>query len=591
VKNILLTLLFILCVALTVNATNYYASPTGTGFACSLAVPCSLQTGLGQTVLTSSDTLYLRGGTYSGKFRSKLNAGTVRSYPGEWAIIDGLLHTTLTSAINASQVNIPVANTSILAFPPDFEGYTGIFIGGENIQVYAYNGSAITDCNRGAGGSIGGAASHPNGADVYVNGNQLFIQGNNTTYRDFELTNTMVTARDAATEPESSRGNGIHNIGDGNKFINIVTHDGESGYFSSADSSDSEVYGLVSYNNGLYRGTDGVGHGMYLENGAGFCRIYNNILLNNFNLNTQCFGQTAPFVGGDIQKNVYAGAGSPIGKFNAEAGNVSLLVGTNEVPITSVKVDSNYFYNRIETLGSALTFGYGAGINAANNSDATVTNNYFVGGFGLITVQNTNKCTVTGNKVYSNHASFSFYTIAALGSPYTWNNNTYYAGNSNTLFGIANQGVYNFTDWKTQMSGFDTTSTAPLAALPDTVIIQPNAYETGRANLTIYNTTGATSVNVNLSTTGLVNGQGYVIKNAFNYSGSNVATGTYNSSSPTISVAVNSSAATSVAKPIGTSYNIPTTAPYFFSFIVIPSAVAPPTTTVNYFTGTMPPIS
>jgi hypothetical protein len=72
---------------------TYYASPTGGGSTCSLASPCSLATGLGK--LTDGDTLYLRGGSYTGGATTFATNGssssriTISGYPGETAIIDG----------------------------------------------------------------------------------------------------------------------------------------------------------------------------------------------------------------------------------------------------------------------------------------------------------------------------------------------------------------------------------------------------------------------------------------------------------------------------------------------------------------------
>ena len=110
------------------------------------------------------------------------------------------------------------------------------------------------------------------------------------------------------------------------------------------------------------------------------------------------------------------------------------------------------------------------------------------------------------------------------GTAYNWNNNSYYGTGS---FGVVGSGPYGFGAWKAT-TGYDAAGTDTSSALPDTVIVRPNAYQAGRANIIIYAGSGAASVNVNLSTSGLVNGQAYTIKNAFNYLGANVFTGTYN---------------------------------------------------------------
>src|SRR5512146_1972335 len=79
-------------VAALAASSSYYVAPNGAGTACTLASPCSLDTGLGR--LAAGDTLYLRGGTYA-QTVSVVNSGnagayiTVAGYPGENVIIDG----------------------------------------------------------------------------------------------------------------------------------------------------------------------------------------------------------------------------------------------------------------------------------------------------------------------------------------------------------------------------------------------------------------------------------------------------------------------------------------------------------------------
>ncbi|HWC75755.1 MAG TPA: Ig-like domain-containing protein, partial [Gemmatimonadales bacterium] len=88
--------------SITVNASTgthsgWYASPSGTSSGDgSAARPWSLQTALdgGNGRVQPGDTIWLRGGTYSGTFSSGLNGTAaswivVRQYPGERATLDG----------------------------------------------------------------------------------------------------------------------------------------------------------------------------------------------------------------------------------------------------------------------------------------------------------------------------------------------------------------------------------------------------------------------------------------------------------------------------------------------------------------------
>jgi|GEM_PF-4677435 len=540
---------------------DYYAATTGTaGGSGSSASPWDLQTALGKTTaMAAGKNLCLRGGTYRGKFRSTLNGGTVRSAPGEWAKIDGYLATTLVGSISSTQTTISLANAAgFLTIGSD-----EMIIGSEVIKFGNKSGNTITGVARAASGTIGGAQAHTNGDTVFVAGANLYVAGSNTIYRDFEITNSN-PQRDGTVQGTPSRGNGIVNIGSSNKFVNLVIHDTMNGISTSNLSSNTEIYGCLSYNNGQFSGTAGLGHGLYLENSSGYSKVYETISLNNFNLGAQYFGVTASYVGGDTQGSVFANNGAPLNNLVPNQRNINLLVGTDSVQIPSINLQNLFFFHPYSANGYLLKFGYGAGI--ANGS---IINSYFVGGGGaLLEVQSTNNVSVTGNNIYSTATSPS-YVRTPVGSTYTWNNNVYHAAEGRDVFNISGSGRVNFTNWKTN-TGFDSSSTQTAGAMPDKVFVRPSAYQTGRANVIIFAPSNPTSINIDLSTTGLSNGQAYTIKNAFNYFGANVAAGTYNSASPIISVSL-AGAATSVATPVGYPYTAPTTCPQFCSMVVVPN--------------------
>src|SRR5580765_282502 len=92
-----LSALALACLAAPAFATEFYVSPTASGSGTgSFSNPWQLQTALSQppTVVKPGDTLWLRGGTYTGRFTSYLNGTStqpivVRQYAGERATIDG----------------------------------------------------------------------------------------------------------------------------------------------------------------------------------------------------------------------------------------------------------------------------------------------------------------------------------------------------------------------------------------------------------------------------------------------------------------------------------------------------------------------
>ena len=546
---------------------DFYASPTGTTSGNgSSASPWDLQTAFGKTSqITNGKTLCLKGGTYSGKFRSRLVNAVVRSAPGQAARIDGYRTTTLTVAINATQTSFTVGDASNLLVG----GGDDIAVGGEIIKVFAKSGNTITDSLRGASNSLNGAEPHAAGSTAVTGGDVLYVEGSRTTYRDLEIFNSR-PSRDGNIENQGiGRGSGVVVVGDGNTLINLVVHDNLNGIFTSSASSNTEIYGCLVYNNGVHSrdgGTleNGHGHGLYLENNAGYSRVYEDIILNTFNLGTQGYGVTGPYMGGDIVGSAFANSGAPLGKFgDVNRRNFNLILGPDSQRSPTAIVRNSHFYHPASSIGYLVSFGYGAGV-----TTGTVTDNYFVGGGTLLTIGNTANATITGNRFYSSRTGAQ-YTVIPAGQPYNWNQNTYFGAAGRNVFGISGSSLMQFPTWKTA-TGYDASSTATSVAMPDTVIVRPNSYQPGRANVIVYSFSGSPTATIDLSSTGLVNGQTFTIRNAQNYYGPAVAAGTFNASSPTISVAL-SGAAAAVATPLGYSFTPATTCPQFCPMIVVPN--------------------
>jgi hypothetical protein len=535
--------------------TFYYAapdgSPTGAG---TIGDPFDLQTAFTNASQTASDTLYLRGGTYYAKFVSSLNGGTVRSYPGEWAVIDGYIGTTLVGAINSTQTTITVADSSKL-LPT---GGTGeIAIDGEIMVFGQKSGNDITHLYRGATGSNSpGAEAHANGSPVIQAGPQLWVTGTNTIYRDFEIKNSH-TERDANVSAFYARGTGLFVTGGGNSFINMIVHDNGLGIFTGSATNNTLLYGLLVFNNGDEQGGYGRGHGIYLENASGYSRLYETIVLNSFALNMQAFGQTGPYVGGDIQGAVMANAGSPMGEHN-----YNLVYGTNVQQSPTANVQDSHFYHEPGTTSYSVIFGYGSGIDVG-----TFRDNYFLGGNAMFEAGTINDLEFSGNRFWT-WSGYDRYVISGEDA-YDWDNNYYYNSTTQERYTVRGAGVAStWENWRS-LTGFDANSTRTGSAMPDTVVVRPNIYEIGKANIIVYGISEPTSINVNLATTGLTDNQAYTIKNAFDFFGDDVATGVYDAGSTTISLPLNG-AATDVAEPTGLGYTPATTVPLFGVFVVVP---------------------
>lgn len=552
----------------------FYTSPAGSGTACSFTSPCSLETGL--TKPGAGDTLYLRGGTYSGKYTSKI-AGTtsspaiVRPYPGERAIIDGYKTTTLTSSVNASTQTIPVASTSGLV-----SGET-IAIDTEMMQIDTVQSPTSLLVNRGWGGSIGGAAAHTSGASVIHAGNQLTVTGSNTIYRDLEIMSSYpqrdlepgaITGQGCCGFYAMVRGAGIsQTAGTGNSYLINFIHDNLDAIFIGGSTSNTTVAGNIISNNGGHHfdpgeGREaGSGHGIYAENASGYSRIYQNIVINNFNFNGQFYGVTGSYVGGDHQDNVFANAGSPLGGLiNPAYRNFNVIYGPDSVESPTANIVRNHYWAPHDAIGGTPAYlGYGAGID-----QATITDNYFVGGPQTVTIGDISTITFIRNNIFGDSPVLTFINKPATLTG-TWNTNTYHKAAGRSVYYIPPD-PRDFTTWKS-LTGFDAGSTETSVAIPNRVILIPSTYETGRAHVVVYS--DSTSININLSGTGLVNGQGYEIRSAFNYF-ETVLAGIYSSANPIVNVSLTST----VATPIGMSFT-PATTPQFAVLVILPTSGSP----------------
>lgn len=551
------TFILVLSLAASADGADFYASTSGSGSTCSLASPCSLRTALAnQAVMGPGDTLYIRAGTYTGRYVSTLDGGTVRPYPGETVKIDGHATTTLSGAINSAVTTITVASTA------NMYGSMVVTIDNEDMQVSTVVSSNTITVNRGWSGTT--PATHADGATVIHKDSFIFkITGSDTIYRDLEVysSNTLRDYRDSWAARAS--GVGITIIGgNGNSIINCLVHDANGGIFTGSSSSNSLIYGNVLYNNGAINAAgDPDGHGLYIENVSGFSRIYRNVVVNSYNFSGQFGGDGSAYVGGDHRYNILANSGAPAGRITVN------YLGRAE--FNALSVTNNHFFQRHANSGGSVSlFGYGEAI-----TTLTVNDNYFVGGIDAMSLQNVDAISGTGNNFFNKGTEFLSSLIhyyPALGLPTgTFNNNTYHLAQG-TTFVKEGVGPVTLAQWKTD-SGFDASSTDTTVNMPDTVAVIPNEYEAGRANIVIYATSNPATVNVNLSTTGLVNGQTYTIRNVFDYLGAAVTTGTYNAASPTISISM-TGAITNVATPTGGAITPSTTAPDFATLVVLPTS-------------------
>jgi PKD repeat protein len=313
--------------ATEVSATDFYVSPAGTTSTApgtgTVTNPWALQTALAQpAAVHPGDTIWLRGGTYTGLFTSYLTGTSslpivVRQYSGERARLDG-------------NVNPLVLGTDgwILKVNGAYTWYWGFEVMDSNPNRY------------------------------------------NPT---------------SGSNPVDARDSGIGVWGPGTKIINVVIHDTGEGLDLTSISTDSEYYGNIIYYNGWNAPDRPHGHAIYAQNlGYGGTKVIkHNILFDQFGYNLHAYGSgTSGFINSRVDGNVWWRGTSLVGGESgfdiggtSVTGNFSwaapLTMGYSTTKCANVTVSGNYLTN----LGGGVFSSGSSGCRAGE----TITTNTFVG--------------------------------------------------------------------------------------------------------------------------------------------------------------------------------------------------------------------
>jgi hypothetical protein len=265
----------------------------------------------------------------------------------------------------------------------------------------------------------------------------------------------------------------------GIKIVDCVVHDCKGHGISSETSvSDFEAYGNLFYFNGSdpnFGLSDGLNVRSLAPLGAGHGQSY----VNNF-----------------VFRNMGAGT--------------HMTAGPGEY----VTYDGDIFFNNGEISGPGMNTEIAINPSDGNHaSGQTLTNlcTYIPAGAatgGLVTMDDTVNATISNGYFISAPSPFTlgFFNISL-------------AMTNNTILG----GISNFA-----INDYGTGNTNP--AVPTSgkkIVVEPDKYEAGRANIAIYNYDQSSSVSVNVSSAGLVSGWSYEVRDAQNYFGAAVTSGTY----------------------------------------------------------------
>ena len=360
------------------------------------------------------------------------------------------------------------------------------------------------------------------GERATIDGN-ITADGNYVWFWGFEVANTSTTTQNVI---------GVDSHCPGCRFINMVVHDHSGDGFGMWSEGPNQVaYGNVIYNNGFHGSTSTTfGHGIYAQNNTGTKLLQDNILFDQFGYGIHVYGSDAAFL------NNFTIDGNA--SFNSGLGTgMDYHIGGGS-PVNNLVFTNNMSYRMADNRVNTVRLGYNWG---PNNPSATVTGNYLV---GQLLLEHWNTLSFDNNTIvdpYGAAVTLEQNTGQALTTSNSWDGNSYVKTTSSypvAPFQLSLNGVtttYVLSAWQS-LTGFDRGSSVT-SAMPTTtkIVVEPNAYEAGRANILIYNWGGQGAVTVDLSSV-LHAGDQYEVVNAQNFYGSPVTTGTYGGGAITIPI-------------------------------------------------------
>ncbi|MBX6330363.1 MAG: Ig-like domain-containing protein [Gemmatimonadaceae bacterium] len=357
------------------------------------------------------------------------------------------------------------------------------------------------------------------GERATIDGN-LSVDGQYTWFWGFELTSS--TTSNTNLEAITSHCPGC-------RFINLVIHDESgSGLGLWSEGPDQEAYGNILYNIGYYApGATEWAHGIYAQNQTGTKRLINNLLFDTFGYGFHIYGSDAAYLRNfTIDGNLVVNSGLGSGMDYQIGGNV---------PVENLTFTHNMSYRSPGQRYNTARIGYGW--DSPVSSGATVTDNYFV---GQVMISHWSSLTFQRNTVIDPSGALITLELASGQSTTTgsWGSNNYFKTTSGSPFALVNSSGghgYTLSGWQ-QATGLDGSSTLTNATPTSTkVVVQPNQYEAGRANVIIFNWGHQGSVSVDLSGV-LKPGEAYEVRNAQNFFGAPVTSATYGGGTVTLPI-------------------------------------------------------
>ena len=345
----------------------------------------------------------------------------------------------------------------------------------------------------------------------------FYVGGQYTMFWGFEITNSD-PVRTTTSLANNVRPNVVSNYASHTKYVDLIVHDGGVAFYNEPVYGDVEISGCLIYNNGWQSTDRGHGHGLYLKSNNGPVVARDNVVFNQFGYGIHAYSNAGS--GNLVNLHFEGNVAFNNGTLSTIGTSSNILLG-GDAPASADVLLNNFTYFASTSAGTNVKIGYGTLL----NGDVQVQNNYFVGGSPVVDVGFWTTFIMTSNVLSGTGSMLNLRNTSTVGQ--TLNGNT---------------------------------TTAPTATQ---VVVRPVAYETGRANVIVYNWGHQGAVLADVSGV-LQPGDHYVVRNVQDLFGTPVLTGTYGGGSLTLPM----SGVTPPA-PVGMATSIaPKTGPFFDVFIV-----------------------
>lgn len=385
----------------------------------------------------------------------------------------------------------------------------------------------------------------------------LTVTGSFTIYRDLEIMQSSSARLGEAGTGQPLRPTAVYALQSAHdlKFINLVIHDAGHGFYTENTAHNIEIYGCIIYNGGNENAATGGrsdGHGIYIKgDGVGWKIARDNVIFDQFGFGIHGYAE-----GGEglrnlvLDGNVAFNNGTPSHYDNPNLQLGGTVVADND----SVTNNSMYFSPGAGYLNARI------GYSGTANGTAIVKGNTIVGGSQTFDVGRWSNLTVQSNLIHGSDRVVSQHD-ANTSTTQHWSGNTHYRDPAAQAWQLTSTN-YAFAGWQSATGATDAAS----SSLPSTtqIIVRPNLYEPGRANIIVYNWGSLSAVDVPVGSI-LTAGDSYEVRNVQNLFGTAVSSGTYQGGG-TISIPMGG---VNPPQPIGGSFQpLHKTGPAFDVFVL-----------------------